>query len=454
MKRHLLNKAFLFGIILILLGSGLVVGYTEGFLTVKNNLKNCKLVKSDFSSNIEYPIMAPMPIYAPDREPNFFNISIIDTPNQFNWKNKDGKDWTSPVKNQGNCGSCWLFASMGALESVINIKEDCAELDPDLSEQYVLSCMPEAGSCSGGNVENCVYYFINSTGPEGNFHNGVIFESCLDYYADDDIPCSEKCENWEDYLVPISGYEESWEYYNIPELRDTIKSLVYQKGPIMVYFWASQRFMNWGLLHKFPSQYYPDYNENCPYFVNHGITVVGWKDDPSVGNGGYWICKNTWGTNWGYNGFFNIEYDILNLGGFIAWVDYDPESFDWGPIAPDINGPKTGEPGEEYGFIFTSMDPDGDDDVFYYIDWGDGFSEEWIGPYGSGESVEIKHIWENTENYNIRVKAKDDLGRESNWAEQNLRLSRDRKPIYGNLIYFLQRFFNHFCFKDLLNINH
>jgi hypothetical protein len=221
----------------------------------------------------------------------------------------------------------------------------------------------------------------------------------------------------------------------------------------MVYFWASQRFINWGALHKFPSQYYPDYNENCPHFVNHGITVVGWKDDPSIGNGGYWICKNTWGPNWGYNGFFNIEYDILNLGGFIAWVDYDPESFDWGPIAPEINGPKTGIPGEEYRFIFTSMDPDGNDDVFYYIDWGDGYSEEWIGPYESGESVEIMHIWENKENYNIRVKAKDDLGRESNWAEQNLRLSRDKKSIYGHFIYFFQRFINHFFFINLLNFN-
>ena len=367
----------------------------------------------------EYPTMPPIPIDVSGRELNFFDINLINSPGEFNWKNIDGKDWTTPAKNQGQCGSCWLFSAMGALESVINIREGCAELDPDLSEQYVLSCLPAAGSCNGGNITKCVFYFINNTSSDGNYHNGIITEECFKYQSNFDYipPCSEKSESWEDFLVPISDYGESWTYYNTPELRDTIKSLVYQKGPIMVYFWVSERFINWGTLHKLPSQYYPDYNEDCPNFVNHGITIVGWKDDSSVGNGGYWICKNTWGPDWGYDGFFNIEYDCLNLGGFIAWVDYDPESFNWGPIVPEINGPTSGAPGEEYEFLFTSMDPDGDDDIYYYIDWGDGLVEEWIGPYESGVSVEINHIWENKNTYNIRVKAKDIYGKESAWSD-------------------------------------
>ena len=426
MKSYIFKKVLLFGIILILLGSSLVLGNNKPNASLKDNYYLFKDKNLDYYSDQNCPTMAPIPIRPSGRDPNFFDIELIDTPSQFSWKNLNGRDWTSPAKNQGNCGSCWLFAAMGALESMINIREECAELDPDLSEQYVLSCLPAAGSCNGGNVEKCVFYFINSTAPEGNYQNGVIPESCFVYHADDDIPCNEKCENWEEVIVPIIDYDESWEYYDIPELRDTIKSLVYQKGPIMVYFWASQRFIRWGGFHRLSTQYYPDYNENCPYFVNHGVTVVGWKDDASIGNGGYWICKNTWGTNWGYNGFFNIEYDCLNLGGFIAWVDYDPESFDWGPITPKINGPNSGSPGEEYIFDFTSLDPDGDEEIYYYIDWGDGSYEEWLGPYESGESLVINHTWQNKQDYNIRAKAKDSAGKQSDWRTQEFNVPRSK----------------------------
>ena len=210
----------------------------------------------------------------------------------------------------------------------------------------------------------------------------------------------------------------------------------------MVYFWASERFINWGSIVKNPSQYYRDIDEDCPNFVNHGITVVGWKDDPSIGNGGYWICKNTWGPNWGYDGFFNIEYDCLNLGGFIAWVDYDPDSFDWGPIAPTIHGPSNGAIDEEYEYTFTSKDPDGDDELYYYIDWDDGTVEDWIGPYESGEIIQVKHTWENKGSYNIRAKTKDISGRESNWATLGFSMPKNTPLFNGPMQRFLSQLFD------------
>jgi len=427
MKKNRFVKTFLIVIILLLLNTTQVLANSENNCISEQYLESHD-DKSNYINKQNYPAMEPIPIDSPEHIPKIFSIKVTDTPQEFSWKSYNGKDWTTPAKNQGPCGSCWLFSGMGALESVINIRENCAELNPDLSEQYVLSCMPMAGSCNGGNVDNCVFHFINDTSEEGNFRNGVTTEEYFSYESSFEYipPCSDKTDDWEKYLVPILTYGESWNYYNIPEMKDTIKSLVYQKGPILVYFWVSERFITWGTYHRLPSQYYPDYDEECPYFVNHGITVVGWKDDPSIGNGGYWICKNTWGEDWGYDGFFNIEYDCLNLGGFIAWVDYDPNSYDWGPTAPAINGPTHGKALEEYDYSFTSMDPDGDDDVFYYINWDDGTVEEWIGPYKTDETIHIKHTFEENKNYNIKAKTKDINGMESSWTILEFSMTKNK----------------------------
>ena len=69
--------------------------------------------------------------------------NLVYTPDEYSWRDFDGRDWTTIAKNQGYCGSCWAFAALSSLESIINIREDCAELDPDLSEQYILSCLPQ-----------------------------------------------------------------------------------------------------------------------------------------------------------------------------------------------------------------------------------------------------------------------------------------------------------------------
>ena len=86
------------------------------------------------------------------------------------------------------------------------------------------------------------------------------------------------------------------------------------------------------------------------------------------------------------------------------------------PDAPKINGPTSGEPGIEYEFTFNSTDPNGYR-LYYYIDWGDGNFEEWIGPYDSGEEVKINHSWEDYGTYIIKAKAKDRFDIESDWSD-------------------------------------
>ena len=56
----------------------------------------------------------------------------------------------------------------------------------------------------------------------------------------------------------------------------------------------------------------------------HAVIIVGWQDDPAVVNGGYWICKNSWGTAWGEQGFFRIAYGQCGIDDTIQYVAYDP----------------------------------------------------------------------------------------------------------------------------------
>jgi len=86
------------------------------------------------------------------------------------------------------------------------------------------------------------------------------------------------------------------------------------------------------------------------------------------------------------------------------------------PYAPSITGPMSGEVKIEYEYTFNATDPNGNDE-YYYIEWGDGSTEEWIGPYGSGEEVKKGHIWDKKGNYTIRAKAKDFRDLKSGWSE-------------------------------------
>jgi C1A family cysteine protease len=305
------------------------------------------------------------------------HYQIHATPDTFSWKNVDGIDWTTPSKHQKNCGSCWDFAAIGALESTVKIMEDCEYLNPDFSEQYVLSCLPDAANtygkgCWGGNPSRAYYYIID-TGPDGNFHNGIIPESCFPYQMSHDIPCEDKCPQWLDYLVPLTNTSELWLGYDSIENREIIKSQILLNGPVAAGMNVSDEFVEFFQIHQKETDYFPDPHMPWGNRLNHIIVIVGWKDDPSITNGGYWICKNSWGSDWGYDGFYNIEYGALFTGFLITWAEYDPLSYDWPPVS--IPGPyHEVSINEEIMFDASkSTDPEGEI-IVYHWDFGDGMT--------------------------------------------------------------------------------
>ena len=85
------------------------------------------------------------------------------------------------------------------------------------------------------------------------------------------------------------------------------------------------------------------------------------------------------------------------------------------PVTPVISGPTSGIADEEIEFTIATTDPD-NDDVYYFVNWGDGTNSEWLGPYASGEEVKISHSWSLSDSYDITARAKDSNSLISDWS--------------------------------------
>ena len=114
------------------------------------------------------------------------------------------------------------------------------------------------------------------------------------------------------------------------------------------------------------------------------------------------------------------------------------------PNAPTISGETNGEAGVGYWYTFVAVDPD-NNPVTFYIDWGDG-SEGWKVEGASGGKYYYPHTWSKKGNYTIKVKAKDTLGEESDWATLEVTMPKNKAFNFNfNLLSWLfERFPNAF----------
>ena len=294
----------------------------------------------------------------------------------WDWRNVGGQDWTTPVKNQGRCGSCWDFAAMGALESVIKIEENNSIFNPDLSEQYLLSCPSDSGGCSGWSAYYAYDYILKN--------GGALPEDCFPYKANDNIPCSDKCSDWQNKLVPITGYD-----IKCHPGRDYMKYALTEYGPMVVCMAVYDDFHSYkGGVYEHPG--YEPTND-----INHEVVLVGYNDNP-----GYWICKNSWGTNWGENGFFRIAYGDCQIEYYIIYVKYDASKKNWPPVA-DAGGPYAGKIREDITF---------DGSGSYDVD-GNIASYSWnFGDETTAEGVTVVHHYSLEGKFTVRLMVTDSEG--------------------------------------------
>ena len=141
----------------------------------------------------------------------------------------------------------------------------------------------------------------------------------------------------------------------------------------------------------------------------------------------------------GSDGIGDTPYEIPSEHGtdnypFIeqhGWLNEPPDS-------PTISGRTSGNTGTEYYYKFFSYDPDGED-IYFWIEWGDGDVEEWIGPYEPNEVEILNHTWDTDGPYIIKAKAKDMSNAESGFTEFPIEMPRNRLS-YNSLF---QRLFEH-----------
>ncbi len=209
----------------------------------------------------------------------------------FDWRSTGGTNYITPIKDQGDCGSCWAFASTAALESYTLIHGSYLN-DLNLSEQILLSCSG-AGTCNGGYI-NGAADFIELTGV-GN-------DSLAPYKAIDQA-CSAIDPVWKATADKIVGWK--WITYGAGDVA-ALKNAVLTYGPVVVSMRVYDDFF------AYQSGIYS--YTGGGYAGGHAVTVVGYSDDQSVPGGGYFIVKNSWGTGWGEpfgtdsGGYFRIAY--------------------------------------------------------------------------------------------------------------------------------------------------
>ncbi len=128
------------------------------------------------------------------------------------------------------------------------------------------------------------------------------------------------------------------------------------------------------------------------------------------------------------------------LGGITAWQDEGyPVRNNTQPDAPTIDGPTEGSAGVNLTFELSTADAEGDA-VYYWIDWNDGTTAEWIGPYKISKTVSLVHLWEEKGTYLITAKAKDFYGNESDMTEFSIKIPRNRATNFNLIELLFEKF--------------
>ena len=201
----------------------------------------------------------------------------------------------TPVRDQGLYGTCWAFASLAALETTLTPQENLM-----FSPDHMSLCNSfSLGQNEGGEYTMAIAYMASWQGP--------VYESDDPYGDGKTNPDLKARKHLEEAQILA------------PKDYVAIKEAIYKYGAVETSIYTQMKTANsWsGYYNRERATYYYNQEATC----NHDIIIVGWDDDfpkeyftITPENDGAFICKNSWGTEFGEDGYFYVSYEDANIG--------------------------------------------------------------------------------------------------------------------------------------------
>jgi cathepsin C len=218
-------------------------------------------------------------------------VSFDDMPSDFDWTNKDGKNYLGAPVNQGSCGSCYVISTVNMMSARKRISENNPEAE-GFSAQFPLFCGEYNQGCNGGYPELIAKWSHDVP---------LLPESCGRYDLGDQT-CKVTCDvdSAEKYKVSDYGYVGG--HYGAATERNMMEE-VHRNGPIAIAIEPQDDFMYYESgVYEHASAVFDEWTK-----VDHAVLLTGW----GVDNGKkYWRVQNSWGPTWGEGGFFRIRRGV------------------------------------------------------------------------------------------------------------------------------------------------
>ncbi|KAJ0083114.1 hypothetical protein Patl1_10394 [Pistacia atlantica] len=205
--------------------------------------------------------------------------NVTAVPPTMDWRKKGA---VTPVKDQGQCGCCWAFSAVAAMEGINQLTTGKLI---SLSEQELVDCdvNSEDAGCEGGLMDDAFEFIIKN--------KGLTTETRYPYQGVDGTCSKSKAGS---PAAKITGYED------VPANSEAALLKAVAKQPVSVAIDAGESDF----------QHYSSgvFTGECGTELDHGVTAVGYgtADDGTK----YWLVKNSWGTSWGESGYIRMQRDV------------------------------------------------------------------------------------------------------------------------------------------------
>ncbi|PEY40980.1 peptidase C1 [Bacillus cereus] len=275
-------------------------------------------------------------------------LNTIGVPTAYDLRNVDNLNFVTAVKDQKQCRSCVAFGTIATVESSLLVQQrndPRLNLEVDLSEAHLFFC--HAGSpCSGGWWPPSAYDAFKN--------KGVVDEACYKYDVGlERQDCNGMCADPNNHVVKIIGYTD------LTGKPVQIKEWIFSKGPVSACLLVYEDF------YSYRSGIYKHVTGQS--LGAHCVTIIGYNDDH-----GYWICKNSWGQEWGEQGFFRIAYGEYGID------YYSNHGVDCGVTVPDWETKEEVERGDDMGVSTPNAESIGLQVEYNFLQHEPGFAHEDI----------------------------------------------------------------------------